>query len=72
MGNNPFDIARQAFASLELFRGFHASGPGYQAHHDQVISLLRASAANIRATKPQDADFYDGLAAALLKLNGQK
>ena len=33
----PFDTARQVFASLELYREFHASGPGYAAHLEQVI-----------------------------------
>lgn len=72
MNQSPFEKARSVFASLELFRDHYASSKPYQDHHAQVVGLLRELATNIRATKPHDANFYEGLASALEKLNGQQ
>jgi hypothetical protein len=72
MESEPFDVARQVFASLELYRGHHASGPGYATHLADVITMLKTRAANIKTTKPNDANFYDTLALAIQRLNGMQ
>jgi hypothetical protein len=70
MTYEPFDVARAAFSSLELFRKHHASSQPYQEHQQQVVSILQDYAKNTRSNKPAEANFYDALALALQKLNG--
>mgnify|MGYP001564397801 CR=1 FL=1 len=71
MNQKPFDVARAAFSSLELFSDHYASSEAYQAQHRQILAMLRDRAMNIRTASPHEANFYEALAAALEKLNGQ-
>ena len=71
MNRKPFDVARAAFSSLEFFADHYASSEPYQAQHRQILAMLRERATNIRTASPHEANFYEALAAALAKLNGQ-
>jgi primosomal protein N'' len=62
---SPFDVAREVFSSLELYRRHHASSQPYQAHVREILSMLR----HLSQNSEHGRTFYAGLADTLEKYN---
>lgn len=63
--NHPYVVARQVFDSLLLYRGFHASGVGYQEHLQDILGMLR----HLGRNDPSNGAFFTGLADLLEHVN---
>lgn len=64
---NPFDVARDVFSSLQLYRRHYSSGQQYQAHHREIVGILRHLGQN--SQWQGDRPFYSGLADLLERWN---
>ena len=77
MQANPFEIARQALATTELYADYYASSEGFREEMKELAEMLNKNAdeidatGSIRVSRTLGTELLRKLATSLLEISGQ-